>query len=391
MVEFFKKKSYLSYFILITLFTVLFVSVELSNDKLYANDFKVYFEATIDFLKGNNPYIHSYGLDTGYFKYPPTTLLFFAPATYFSFQTVKIIHIILLFACLLISLPLWQRIISFVFQIQSPHWLLSLSFFVIAIHLTREFHMGNVNIILLANFTLGSWFYFKEKWLLASLFYGLMLILKPIMILVVLPILLFKNWKMILLLSGWGVLFLLMPALFWGWSTNWNLWNGWVNSVTAHGEYISNPSSLQFMIPTILGQPHSWIPSIIGLILLVVIWLKNHLKSPPNKADFWFWISIFLGFIPNFFVTDSQHFLLSIPMVMVLLLMAKKLNNKWIWISYALGMLLFSFDSMDLWGRSLSSKFTEWGVLGIGNLIFISSTLLVWSKLKKVDATSHDL
>jgi len=182
-----------------------------------------------------------------------------------------------------------------------------------------------------------------------------------------------------------------MPALFWGWSTNWNLWSGWVNSVTAHGEYISNPSSLQFMIPTILGQPDSWIPSIIGLILLVVIWLKNHLKSPPNKADFWFWISIFLGFIPNFFVTDSQHFLLSIPMVMVLLLMAKKLNNKWIWISFALGMLLFSFDSMDLWGRKLSSKFTEWGVLGIGNLIFISSTLLVWSKLKKVDATSHDL
>jgi len=391
MLTFFKNKSHLFYTTLLTLFTVLFVSVELSNGKLYANDFKVYYEATIDFLKGNNPYRHSYGLDTGYFKYPPTTLLFFAPATFFSFQIVKIIHVTLLFVSLLISLPLWQRIISSVFKIQPPNWLLSLSFFVIAIHLTREYHMGNVNLLLLTSFILGATFFQKEQWGISSFFYGMMLILKPIMILVVLPILLYKNWKMILLLSGWGILFLLIPALFWGWSTNWMLWNGWVNSVTAHGEYISNPSSLQFMIPAIFGLSHSWIPSLIGLILLIIFWFKNHLNTNQNKQDFWFWTCVFLGFIPNFFVTDSQHFLLSIPMVMLLLLLVLKVKDKLVWFSYSIGMLFFSFDSMDLWGRELSSKFTSWGILGMGNIIFIGSMLLVWSKLKRVDATSDNL
>jgi hypothetical protein len=47
-------KPFLSYFILVALFSILFISVELMNGKLYANDFKVYYGATIDFFQGNN-------------------------------------------------------------------------------------------------------------------------------------------------------------------------------------------------------------------------------------------------------------------------------------------------------------------------------------------------
>ena len=389
--QFYKDKSIIAYSLLMTLFTVLFVSVELNNGKLYANDFKVYYEATKDFFSGNNPYVHSYGLDTGYFKYPPTSLLFFAPATFLSFSVVKMIHIIIIYLSLIVAFPLWQRMITRVFEVKAPNWLLSLAFFVIAIHLTREFHMGNVNVLLLLSFVLGAWFYHKESFYKSSFFYGMMLILKPIMILVVIPILLFRNWKMIALLTGWGMVFLFGPIVCWGWKTNWSLWEGWINSITSHGEYISNPSSLQFLIPNLFGMPHSWIPSLIGLVLLLVLWFKIDGKEYGNIKSFWFWSVVFLGFIPNFFVTDSQHFLLSIPTVMTLLLFISNLKNKFMWIAYCFGMLLFSFDSMDLWGRALSSKFTEWGILGIGNLIFIVSILYVWSKQKSIDATSYNL
>jgi hypothetical protein len=54
-------------------------------------------------------------------------------------------------------------------------------------------------------------------------------------------------------------------------------------------------------------------------------------------------------------------------------------------------MACFSFDSMDLWGRTLSTLIYEKGVLGIGNLIFIVSALYVWSKQKSVDAASYNL
>jgi hypothetical protein len=389
--HFYKDKSIIAYSLLMTVFAVLFVSVELNNEKLYANDFRVYYEATKDFFSGNNPYVHSYGLDTGYFKYPPTTLLFFAPASWLSFSVVKMLHIILIYLSLIFALPLWQRLITRTFEIKAPNWLLSLAFFVIAIHLTREFHMGNVNVLLLVSFVLGAWFYHKSAYYTSSFFYGMMLILKPIMILAIVPIALYRNWKMIGLLIAWGLLFLLGPIFIWGWETNWNLWGGWVKSVTSHGEYISNPSSLQFLIPNLVGLPHSWFPSLIGFFLLLILWFKVDYKEPQNKKSFWFWTVVFLGFTPNFFVTDSQHFLLSIPTVMTLILFISNLKNKVGWILYCLGMLMFSFDSMDLWGRDLSNKFTDWGILGIGNLIFIASILYVWSKQKRIDATSHHL
>lgn len=390
-IQFYKDKSIIAYSLLMTVFAVLFVSVELNNEKLYANDFRVYYEATKDFFSGNNPYVHSYGLDTGYFKYPPTTLLFFAPASWLSFSVVKMLHIILIYLSLIIALPLWQRLITRIFEIKAPNWLLSLAFFVIAIHLTREFHMGNVNVLLLVSFVLGAWFYHKSAYYTSSFFYGIMLILKPIMILAIVPIALYRNWKMIGLLIAWGLLFLLAPIFIWGWETNWNLWGGWVKSVTSHGEYISNPSSLQFLIPNLVGLPHSWIPSLIGFFLLLILWFRADFKEPQNKKTFWFWTVVFLGFTPNFFVTDSQHFLLSIPTVMTLILLISNLKNNVGWILYCLGMLMFSFDSMDLWGRDLSNKFTDWGILGIGNLIFIASILYVWSKQKRIDAASHHL
>ena len=77
-------------------FITLFTFVEFNNGKLWTNDFKVYYLATIDFFKGNDPYLHKYGLDTGYFKYPPFTLYLFKPFTLFSYGISQFIHLILL-------------------------------------------------------------------------------------------------------------------------------------------------------------------------------------------------------------------------------------------------------------------------------------------------------
>ena len=61
-------KSYFFFAGLIIAFFSLFTIVELNHDKLWTNDFRVYFDATIDYFNGNNPYVKNYGLDTGYFK-----------------------------------------------------------------------------------------------------------------------------------------------------------------------------------------------------------------------------------------------------------------------------------------------------------------------------------
>jgi hypothetical protein len=44
------------------------IFVEISNGKFWTNDLIVYYGATRDYLKGGSPYIHPYGLGSGFFS-----------------------------------------------------------------------------------------------------------------------------------------------------------------------------------------------------------------------------------------------------------------------------------------------------------------------------------
>ena len=390
--QLFKNKPLLGYLAVVVSFSLLFIFVELNNEKLYTNDFLVYFEATNDYYNGNNPYEHAYGLGTGFFKYAPTTLLFFVPFLLLSFGKMKFVHLFVLMCSLAISLPLWKRLLESSLGVVKKQFLfLFLSFLVITIHVTRELHLGNVNLVLLFLFVLGAFFSNKERLLLSTVFWAVMIVLKPIMILVCVPMLFLGKWKEILYLIAFGVMSFLLPILFFGWTENLNLWFGWFGALSSHGEYLTSPQSLQYLVHTYFGLKPSWLYSFIGLGLLILFLVVRMKGKQVSKLNYLFFLALFMAFTPNFFITDSQHFLLSIPLVMFLLYRAFQTHNWKYWMLFSLGMLLFSFDSMDLWGRDLSNWFTQIGILGLGNLVFIVSSLYVWSQLQSENATSHHL
>ena len=390
--QLFKNKPLIAYLLLVVSFSLLFIFVELNNEKLFTSDLKVYFEATRDFFKGNSPYVKPYGIDTGFFKYPPTTLLLFSPFVLNSFGFFQFVHLAILVVSLSIAIPLWKSLLTNQFGLTKRNTLLLiLSFTVIVIHVTRELHLGNINLVLLLLFILGFYYLSKKNSFIAMVFWSLMVILKPIMILVFLPLLLWGYIKEVGYLAFLGLVYFFTPSFFFGWSDNLVLWNEWLQAITAHGEYLRSPHSLQYLIQTYIGIPHSWWPSIIGLILLITLMVVERVKQGENFKSFFVWTILFMAFIPNFFITDTQHFLLSIPLIMYLLYSCIQTNNLQCWLLFGIGMACFSFDSMDLWGRTLSTLIYEKGVLGIGNLIFIVSALYVWSKQKSVDATSYNL
>jgi hypothetical protein len=240
-------------------------------------------------------------------------------------------------------------------------------------------------------FILGIYYLYKKSGLLAMIFWSLMVVLKPIMILVFIPMLFWGFVKEVGYLIAFGLVYFIVPSFFFGWNDNLVLWKDWLQAISAHGEYLKSPHSLQYLIKTYVGIPHSWWPSFLGLVVLVTIMLVERIKQRLSFKSFFVWSVLFMAFIPNFFITDTQHFLLSIPLIMYLLYSCIQTNKLVYWLLFGLGMACFSFDSMDLWGRTLSTLIYEKGVLGIGNLIFIVSTLYVWSKQKSVDAASYNL
>src|SRR5688500_7819899 len=70
--------------------------IENKNGAFLLNDFKVYYEASREFIQHGQPYGQAFGLSSGFFKYSPATLLVFLPYTAFSFETAKIIHFIVI-------------------------------------------------------------------------------------------------------------------------------------------------------------------------------------------------------------------------------------------------------------------------------------------------------
>lgn len=373
-------------------FCALFILVESNNGRLWTNDFRVYFEATNDFFAGNNPYEHAYGLDTGFFKYPPLTLYLFTPQTWMSFGTAQLIHLLLLSVALIASMSLirdWINRFRLFGDKPLSVGFSYLLFATVAIHLTRELHMGNVNLLLLLLFCLGIQAFLTKKMLAFALFWSLMLLLKPILILVVIPLMIYSQWKVVFMMVGIGVVFALLPVIQVGWSGNLQLWQDWFSAVAAHGEYLTSFNTIGSLVHQFTGFSSEWLFSMLLLGFLVLLMVRERLKGINSVSNAVVWACVLSAVIPNFFVTDTEHFLLSIPLI-YLLIMQLVTQGKWYWWSlFAAGMLLFSFNSSDLLGSDLTDIVFNYGFLGMGNLVFIG--LFLWLKPRPIQAPVSEL
>ena len=369
-------------------FCVLFTIVESINGRLWTNDLRVYYEATNDFFAGNNPYQHAYGLRTGFFKYPPTTLYLFGPQAWMSFGTAQLIHLIMLSGSLIVSMAVirnWVNQFQLFGNKRVSVGFSYLLFATVAIHLTRELHMGNVNLLLLLLFCLGIQAFLTKKMLAFTLFWSIMLILKPILILVVIPLMIYKQWKVVFMMAGSGLLLALLPIIQVGWGGNVQLWQDWFAAIAAHGEYLTSFNSIGSLVHQFTGFSSDWLFSILFLAFLVTLMVRERLKGMISVSNTVVWACVLSAAVPNFFVTDTEHFLLSMPLIYILITHLSEHKKWYLWSVFALGMLLFSFNSSDLLGSDLTDIVFNYGFLGMGNLLFIG--LFLWLKPKPIELT----
>jgi len=368
-------RGYYFFGIFCLLFTALMVFVEIKNDRFWTNDFKVYFDATKDFIAGNNPYDHAYGLNSGLYKYPPTTLYFFAPSTMFSYFVAQIVHLSLSLLSFFVAVCLMHKMFFYRNSETGNKkriGLLYLSFVFVAIHFVREFHMGNINMFLLVLFVLGLFSFQRSSIWLQAIFWSFLVILKPIVILAFVPLIFFKHWKTILIMAGIGIIFFLIPLCHLGIEGGILLWKNWLASLDRHGDYIVSENSLKYLSKFYIGFRSEWIPSIIMFLTLIGLMILDLLKTPPRNDKFIEWTIIFLAFTPNFFVTDTEHFLLSLPLILICLKKLIENKNLFQWIIFVLIIIPFSLNSNDLLGKELSGLIIKFGLLGISNLLLIA-------------------
>jgi hypothetical protein len=368
-------RGYYFFGIFTFLFVGLMVFVEIKNGKFWTNDLRVYTAATRHFFQGGSPYKIPYGLGSGYFKYAPTTIYFFATISFLQFIWAQLLHTFVLVLSLVVSVSLLHR--HFISGNERRRiGLLYLFFVFIAVHLVREIHLGNVNLILMLLFVAGLIAYKKGKENLLVLFWSFMILLKPIVIFVVLPMAFVMMWKPLFKMALIGILFFLIPFIHLG-SNGFKLWQGWITALSGHEDTYISMNCLRYLSGYYLKTDSAWIPSLIGLGMILVLMVLDRMKRSADKTYFSSWSSILLAFTPNFFVTDTEHFLLSLPMIIMLVSEILRSKRKWLWFSFTVLMIGYSTQSNDLWGKALSAQISELGVLGLSNLGLIALFIFV--------------
>lgn len=385
------KSNNIYYFILfgVLLCTVIFI-FENINERFKMNDFKVYYHAAKSLTEGKQVYGLPFGLDTGYYKYSPFTLLLFVPYTVFSFEVARIFHFILLTVCTISAIILLYRIVdNYFFEVRAKWWLLCLMLISVLVHLFRELHLGNINMMLVLAISMAVYFSQNARPFAAGCLLGLVIVTKPYFLLLILPVIAYQKRKVLLALAMSMIAFLIAPALFIGVSENIQLHQNWVSSMLDHGSYLTSYNTIEYLIHSYVyaveqGSLQLITIAFAGLLYAFFFWWSSKAAGKSDRPlqfrERSFIIGIFLltAIIPNLVITDTEHFLLSLPLIVLLICFLYTKKNYLLTTGFVVLIFFYGGNSTDLLGKKLASQFNEAGVLGLSNLIIIGAVVILY-------------
>ncbi|MFM2225217.1 MAG: hypothetical protein RJA07_1419 [Bacteroidota bacterium] len=369
-------------------FLLIMLVLEIINQRFWLNDFKVYFNAADNFKNGKPIYGQLFSLGSGFYKYSPFAALIFIPFTYVSYFIAEI------FFYLISSVAIFYVFNSTLNWIKKSNDLLStknifyislFSFLVVAVHLQRELHLGNVNMILLA-LLIFAWHKIEcRNFMLAGFVLAFVILFKPHFVILLPLLLLRKEWKILSWLLIASVLFLAISFIYTGFGNGLQLMIDWKNTMLLHNEATSgNEQTIYFMAYHYLLRYFNIDSSIYvnaALIMLCGIFIfafvlfhfKNEKQNQQTTfRNYFFEYFLLIGLVPCVTVTDTEHFLYSVPVILCLIsfLYQHKLPIIFL-IATSFLLILFGIKVTGVIGNYWADVYLEHGLLGISNLMLL--------------------
>lgn len=388
-------RPFRSFLVVATLLVLASLVLEHVNGRFWLSDFRVYYMAADNLRHGLPVYDQVFGVDTGLYKYAPVVLYFFLPYTFLSFHVAGIIHFLLIGLFTMACFVVIERSLSQLFApLPAVAGRALLGLLCIAVLLARELHMGNINmgLILLSVWGIERWLTGRTR--TAGVLWGLVWLIKPYLLLMLVPLVMRREWRILRTATATMAIGFLAPLVFQRPVSGWELDLHWIRSMQYHTEVMFSPDHFGQLWATHLGTPLSTTMTLLfialaGLSLAVFTWsnVKRGRQGSMGRLDRAFELWLAIAVVPNLVITDQQHFMFSLPLILFILAYFFTHRDRWgVW-AFVLVMLLYGTRSSDLWSGPLENQLVAWGALGIGNLLLIGLACSIRHKWNKAPAS----
>lgn len=376
------------------IFLVDFV-IENINHKFQLNDFKVYYNASGALISGKQVYGVLFSLGSGYYKYSPFTALLFYPLSLLPYYSACVFEFAITSAAIVCTGVLLFKIYSDYLSvpIKYPNLILSLSMICISPHLVRDLEMGNVNAILLLLLCLILYYTIKNKFMLAGILLAMVIITKPFFILLIIPLGARQYLKTLLTTFIVLTACIILPSILIGIPRDIAMHKEWLNTIVNHADNFISPNTIDAFIR---NNAFPSMPIYFQYILLIILLIPylffmrsnilikvNHEKNKSGGFIMeWF---ILIATIPSIFKTDTEHFLMTLPIILYILIYLFNSKDITVAILFVLSIIMYSGNSSDWFGRPLSAKIQNWGILGLSNVLILILAFYCYFKQTKKD------
>jgi len=359
------------------------------NHHFVMGDFKVYYGAANAIASGKQVYGILFSPGSGYYKYSPLMAFAFYPLSVLPYYVACVVNYLFISAAILLTGIFVLNIFNtYIFNhtIKSPNFILSVAVLCITIHLIRELGLGNMNMILLLLLCLSLYSILQGRFILAGIQLAIVLITKPFLVIVLIPLVLRRCFKTVSTTAILLALFAILPSLLVGVGMDVSLHNQWLNTMLIHANGFPSPNTLDALIR---NNFHWFTSDALQYIILSVVlisymvyirWdIRQESESGANQSTNlimeWFGI---IAMIPCLFRTDTEHFLMSWPLIIFILIYLFNTKNVTLSIIFIAIVLLYTGNSSDLLGHELSYKMEDVGVLGISNVLLTLFALYIY-------------
>jgi hypothetical protein len=368
--------------------------VEHINGRSWMHDFRVYHGAAGSLLRGEELYGVSHGLGTGIFKYAPFMAFLFVPLAVLPYALASSIHYALIVAAFIGSMVLANRLLQqhLFTDGRSSSRLLFLAALVVIVHLHRELHLGNINMMLLWLLLLALHHVLDGRERLGGLLIGLAILAKP-HFLILLPLLVMRGlWRPLLFTGIALVAGLMLPALFMGWKGNLALHDQWFHHMARHNaslvytggegyEAVNTLYSLvhRTIVAPFTSLPPSWTPLVVlgsvAILFALLVLVNRRRNGRQHKPSLLLEFLLLVALVPSLTLTDTEHFLFALPLVMMVMHSAMQPGRP-SWLLPLTIAVFFAYGGNweDALGP-LSPRMVHYGVLGLGNILLILLTV----------------